>query len=122
MRLKLDENLDVRLAAWLTPMGHDAETVRSESLSGSSDQKLFSIVRQEKRCLITLDLDFADPIRFPPAGSAGIIVLRAPVPSLSMIRRLLQQALLRAETEPPADQIWIVEPGRIRSWVSWETD
>jgi predicted nuclease of predicted toxin-antitoxin system len=120
MRLKLDENLDVRLAIWLKSLGHDAETVRSEALSGAPDQALFSVVHQENRCLVTLDLDFADPVRFPPTGSPGIIVLRAPVPSMSMIRRLLEQALLRARSESPADQIWIVEPGRIRSWSSPE--
>ena len=64
-------------------------------------------------------LDFADPIRFPPTSTAGTIVLRVPVPSLTMIRRLLEQAIAHAALEWPEGKIWIVEPGRVRIWESW---
>jgi predicted nuclease of predicted toxin-antitoxin system len=64
MRLKLDENLDVRLAPWLASMGHDVETVRSEVLSGAPDEEIFTVAAREERCLVTLDLDFSDPLRF----------------------------------------------------------
>ncbi|HKO57927.1 MAG TPA: DUF5615 family PIN-like protein [Thermoanaerobaculia bacterium] len=36
MRLKLDENLDTRLAEWLASLGHDTHTVRDEQLGGAS--------------------------------------------------------------------------------------
>jgi len=32
----------------------------------------------EGRCLITLDLDFVDVLRFPPRTGAGTVVLRPP--------------------------------------------
>jgi predicted nuclease of predicted toxin-antitoxin system len=118
MRLKLDENLDVGLAVWLESLGHDAQTVRDEQMSGAPDDKVFGAAAAEDRCLVTLDLDFSDPIHFPPA--AGTIVLRVPVPSMAMIRRLLQQAIAHAEDESPTGQIWIVEAGRIRVWESWD--
>jgi predicted nuclease of predicted toxin-antitoxin system len=119
MRLKLDENLDVGLAVWLDSLGHDAKTVRDEQMSGASDDQVFAAAAAEDRCLVTLDLDFSDPIRFPPAG--GTIVLRVPVPSMAMIRRLLQQAATHAADESPTGQIWIVEVGRIRLWESWDS-
>jgi len=118
MRLKLDENLEVGLAAWLESLGHDAKTVRDEHLSGASDDQVFAAAAAEDRYLVTLDLDFSDPIRFPPA--IGTIVLRVPVPSMTMIRRLLQQAIAHAADESPTGQIWIVEAGRIRVWESWD--
>ena len=118
MRLKLDENLDVGLGAWLESIGHDAKTVREEQLSGASDDQVFAAAAAEDRCLVTLDLDFSDPIHFPPA--TGTIVLRVPVPSMGMIRRLLQQAIAQTADESPEGQIWIVEPGRIRMWRSWD--
>jgi len=118
MRLKLDENLDVGLAVWLESLGHDAKTVRDEQMSGASDDQVFAAAGAEERCLVTLDLDFSDPIRFPPA--AGTIVLRVPVPSLTMIRSLLRQAIGHTADESPEGQIWIVEPGRIRMWRSWD--
>src|SRR5947209_4858311 len=93
MRLKLDENLDVSLASWLDSLGHDAKTVRDEQMSGASDERVFAAAAAENRCLVTLDLDFSDPIRFPPVNSAGTVVLRVPVPSMTMIRFLLEQAI-----------------------------
>jgi len=87
-------------------------------MSGASDEQVFAAAAAENRCLVTLDLDFSDPIHFPPA--TGTIVLRVPVPSMAMIRRLLEQAILRAADESPDGQIWIVEPGRIRMWESWD--
>ncbi len=120
MRLKLDENLDVRLAPWLRSVGHDAQSIREENLSGAPDERVFEIAAAEKRSLVTLDLDFSDPLHFPPAKTAGTIVLRVPVPSLAMIRLLLDQALERARTETLEGKIWIVEPGRVRIWESWD--
>lgn len=80
MRLKLDENLDVGLAVWLELRGHDAKTVRDEQMSGASDEQVFAAAMAENRCLVTLDLDFSDPLRFPPSKAAGTIVLRCPYP------------------------------------------
>jgi predicted nuclease of predicted toxin-antitoxin system len=64
MQLKLDENLDVGLAVWLESLGHDAKTVREEQMSGASDDHVFAAAAAEDRCLVTLDLDFSDPIHF----------------------------------------------------------
>ena len=122
MRLKLDENLDVSLAHWLVSMGHDAMTVRDEQMSGASDEQVFAAALTEKRCLVTLDLDFSDPLRFSPTNSAGTLVLRVPVPSMAMIRLLLEQAVAHAAIESPERQIWIVEPGRVRIWESWDVE
>ncbi len=120
MRFKLDENLDARLPAWLASLGHDAESVRTERMSGASDEEVFRVAVREKRCLVTLDLDFSDPLRFPSTDSAGTIVLRVPVPSMSMVRLLLEQAIRHTAMESPEGKIWIVEPGRVRIWESWD--
>jgi predicted nuclease of predicted toxin-antitoxin system len=122
MRLKLDENLDTRLAPWLVSMGHDVQTVREEQLSGAADEEIFAAAFGERRSLVTLDLDFSDPMRFPPAKTAGTLVLRAPVPSMAMIRLLLDQAIRYADSESPEGKIWIVEPGRVRIWESWDEE
>ena len=37
MRIKLDENLSLRLKAGLAELGHDADTVRDEELTGRPD-------------------------------------------------------------------------------------
>ena len=76
MRLKLDENLGLRHAEMLRRAGHDVDTVHDESLSGAPDEAVLAAAREADRALVTLDLDFADPMRFPPATTAGLVVLR----------------------------------------------
>lgn len=114
MRFKLDENLDARLAALLGERGHEADSVTAEGLGGAFDQRLFERCVQESRVPITLDLDFADPLRFPPARSAGVMVLRPQRNTLALIRQTLAAALPALERERLAGAPWIVEPGRIR--------
>ena len=101
MRFKLDENLGTRTASLIQAQGHDVDTVRQEGLAGESDQRLFEVFCGEKRCLVTLDLDFADVTRFPPSRSNGIVAIRVPRnPSLDPLRL--------------GGHLWIVEVNRIR--------
>ncbi len=60
MKFKLDENLGSRNAGLIAESGQDVATVAQEKLSGTSDACPFEICIAECRCLISLDLDFAD--------------------------------------------------------------
>ena len=71
MRIELDENMDVRLAAFLTAEGHDVDTAKSEGLSGSDDDIIFEACLTTGRALMTLDLDFSNPFRFPSAKGSS---------------------------------------------------
>jgi hypothetical protein len=46
-------------------------------MTSAPDPALVQVCGRERRCLVTLDLDFANPLRFRPADYAGIVVLRA---------------------------------------------
>lgn len=120
--LKLDENLSDELLATARGRGFDAESVRSEKLTGASDDVLFSQCGSERRALVTLDLDFSDPIRFPPTGRHGTIVLRPGRPSMQQISALFDAAMRALESESPEHAIWIVEPGRLRIYRSSDED
>jgi len=117
LKFKLDENLDVRLAATMREKGLDGDTVLSEALSGASDEGIFEACKKTGRVLITLDLDFANPFRFPPQSAPGIMVLRPQNANLSQIRSLLFNALSRLNEESIEGRLWIVEPGRVRVYV-----
>jgi predicted nuclease of predicted toxin-antitoxin system len=93
MRFKLDENFDVRLVPLLAQGGHDVDTVRDEHLSGSPDETIYETCRRTARTLITLDLDFASPFRFPPEGTEGIVVIRPPRAILPVIKATLESVL-----------------------------
>ena len=76
MRLKLDENFGERCREVLAGAGHDVSTVAGEQMAGAADVDLLETCKREGRCLVTLDLDFSNPLRFPPSGYAGIAVVR----------------------------------------------
>jgi predicted nuclease of predicted toxin-antitoxin system len=115
VRLKLDENLGRSARDELARVGQDVATVPEQLLSSANDDYLIERCRTEGRALVTLDLDFANPLRFPPDRYSGIAVLRPPprvsAEILSALVRTLAGAL---EKESLAGKLWIVEPGRIR--------
>jgi predicted nuclease of predicted toxin-antitoxin system len=114
VKITLDENFDVRLVPLLAEEGHDVETVPAERLSGSPDETIYEVCRAEGRTLITLDMDSANPFRFPPEPTEGIVVVRPPRPVLSAIRATLVSVLGELRSRPLTGVLWIVEPGRIR--------
>ena len=71
----------------------------------------------EGRVLVTLDLDFSNPLVFDPRTTSGVAVLRlsrSPVPSeLADAVALLLVAL---SVNAIAGLLWIVHPTRIRVW------
>ena len=90
MKLKLDENLGQRGREICAAAGHDVSTVAEQNLTSAPDPKVIAVCASEGRCLVTLDLDFANPLRFPPKDHAGIAVLRLP-------KRPVAQDLLDAD-------------------------
>ena len=90
-------------------------TVPEQGLCSVTDRELIDICRSERRCLVTLDLDFSNPLRFKPSDYTGIAVLRLPskpTPNdLFDLVRTLIGGLARQNIE---GQLWIVQRGRIR--------
>ena len=115
MKLKLDENLGSRCIDILLAEGHDVTTVADQSMTASTDNDLIAACLTEGRALVTLDLDFSNPLVFPPSNYAGIAVLRLPSKpshqSLIAAVRTLADALKR---EQLSGRLWSVEGGRIR--------
>jgi predicted nuclease of predicted toxin-antitoxin system len=115
VKLKLDENLGGSARDELVQAGLDVATVPGQSLASATDESLIEACRAEGRALVTLDLDFANPLRFPPDRCPGIAVLRPPpqisAAALLALVRTLAAALAK---ESLAGRLWIVEIGRIR--------
>jgi predicted nuclease of predicted toxin-antitoxin system len=76
MRIKLDENLSVRLKPFLHESGHNVSTVKDESLLSHPDTAIASACRAEDRMLFTLDIEFADLRKYPPGSHPGIVLFR----------------------------------------------
>lgn len=115
MKFKLDENFGTRTQNFFSAEGYDVETVKDEGLQGCSDNQLYKTCCDESRCLVSLDLDFADVTRFPPYKTAGIAVIRIPKnPSLALLEQLISQLLKSLSKMSIENSLWIVEPGRTR--------
>ncbi len=76
MKIKLDENLPYSLARRLSELGHNADTVMDEGLSGATDPDVWAETQQEARFFITQDLDFSDIRQFKPGTHHGILLIR----------------------------------------------
>lgn len=95
MKIKLDENLPHELAAMLNNLGHDAQTVYGEKLSGSSDSVIWDIAQKEDRFLVTQDLDFSDVRSFWPGTHKGILLVRLREPSRTNLLARVETIFLR---------------------------
>ncbi len=114
LQFKLDENMDPRWGNVLQEAGSSVLSVADQQLQGTDDRTLAEVCREERRCLITADLDFAQSIEYPPGDYHGLVVLRHPKPTLAGMQSLVRQVAAAVKAESPVGSLWIVEPGRIR--------
>lgn len=101
MKIKLDENMPLRLAGILAKLGHQTDTVPEEGLSGRDDTEVWEAARKAERFLITQDLDFSDMRRFTPGTHHGLLIVRLRDPGRNALVQSVQT---------------IFETGDIESW------
>ena len=117
MKLKLDENLGRSAAALLRQAGHDVATIAEQELWGTPDRELIDICLTERRSLVTLDMDFGNPLLFNPSDYAGIAVLRLPPrPSHANLVETINTLIDGMARETIDGRLWIVQRGRIRAY------
>lgn len=85
MKIKLGENLPVRLKGILAQHGHDTDTVVEEGLAGQPDANIWQAAQAEKRFLITQDLDFSDTRQFVPGSHPGLLLVRLRDPGANAV-------------------------------------
>lgn len=134
MKFKLDENLGRVPAAVLFEAGFDVVTVSDQQLQGALDRDVIDCCIREERCLITMDVEFGNPLLFPPERYRGIVLLRLPARVTTELildaLRTLRDALLARGLPPrssiplpgPDRRLWVVQPGRVRLYQGEEPD
>ena len=123
MKIKLDENLGNRGAEILRAAGYSVTTVVEEGLSSASDDKLIEVCRSERKCLVTLDLDLGNPLRFDPSRHSGIVVLRLPLRfTADELRDAICTLAVGLADSVIEGKLWIVQRGRIREYHQEQSD
>jgi predicted nuclease of predicted toxin-antitoxin system len=114
MLFKVDEYLPVEIAGLLSDLGHDAKTINDQRLQGVNDRALLERCDNEKRTLVTLDIDFSDIRTYPPRDHEGIIVLRVGNQSKKHILEVFKRILPLIAQEPIQGRLWVVEETAVR--------
>jgi predicted nuclease of predicted toxin-antitoxin system len=91
VKLLPDENLSPHQAAPLRERGHDAIAVTEAGLSEEPDEKVRAFAIESGRILLTLDADLGNILRFPPAGTPGVIRLKIHPPAEEAIREQIHK-------------------------------
>jgi arginase family enzyme len=92
-RVYADANVPAGIVAFMrTRLGWDVFSVMDhDELRRAPDADHFRLARDMRRTLVSLDHDYLDDARFPPASTAGVLVLNAPD------ERLLARLLARLD-------------------------
>lgn len=103
-RIYADANLPAGIVSFMrNDLGWDVFFVlEHDDLRRARDTEHYRLARQLRRTLLSLDRDYFDHKRFPPAESGGVIVMSAP--DEDRLRVLLAEAdrsLFRAEISVP---------------------
>ena len=113
---KLDENVPDSVAELLRAAGHDVALARDQQLAGAIDERLLTVAAAEGRTLVTLDRDFTNILRHPPAATAGIVVIRLQDQTLPRIRRVAMTLAERLQKESAIGRLWVLDESRLRIW------
>lgn len=114
-KIKLDENFPPDFVSLFQTNLIDASSVHHQNISGSQDNYVFKICKEESRVLVTFDLDFANILRYPADDTAGIIVcrLRKKI-NLDYIRELSIMLVKVISEHELSGKLFIVEDNKVR--------
>ena len=114
VRFITDENLPAEVCGLLKMAGHDACSVLEQNHAGCPDEQIASLCKKEDRIFITLDLDFANSLAYPPVHFPGLIVIRTEKHSTLHVLRLMKRIIKALAKDELNKQLWIVEENHIR--------
>jgi predicted nuclease of predicted toxin-antitoxin system len=107
VRIKLDENLPLRIVRLLATLGHETDTVPQEGLSGQDDSHVWQAAQRAGRFFITQDLDFSDVRRFVPGAHHGLLLVRLRDPGRNALLKRLR-SLFQTENVEAWKQCFVV--------------
>lgn len=114
MKIKVDENIPLRLVAALRDVGHDVQTVAEEGLTSRPDAEIWAAACREGRFLITQDLDFSDIRLLRPGTHPGLLVVRLREPGAVALAARVNAALRATSIESLAGCLSVLTDRKLR--------
>jgi len=114
MKFKLDENLPLELADDLAHLGHEADTVSSEGLSGAEDARVVQAAQASDRVLLTLDKGIASLLRYPIREHGGTVLFRPDESGRLSVLSFVRSRLADLLEFDLVGRLTVVGPTRIR--------
>jgi len=114
MQFLVDMNLDVRVAEALRQQGHDAKHLRDEGLQRLPNGEIFRKAIDEKRVIVTCDLDFGEITALSRGAVASIVLLRLRHARFDHVMSRLNAVLPATSSDLARGAIVIVEDDRHR--------
>ena len=85
--------------------------LEEDELRRASDIRHYRLAHQLRRTLVTLDRDYLDDRRFPPAEGSGVVVIQAPNErELSRLVTRLDRVLFKGAASTPGDATALPAP------------
>lgn len=123
MKLKLDENIDLRVVTLLQLAGHDVATVPGQGLSSAPDPEVIDICRREGRCLVTCDRGFGNRLKYKPSDYSGIVIIRLPSRyTFADWREAIEILITGLESADVIGKLWIIQQGKILEYQAIESE
>ncbi len=114
MKLKLDENLPIRLAVVLETLGHDVHTAPQEGLAGAVDMRIWESAQLESRLFVTQDMDFSDLRKFVPGNHAGLLIVRLHTPSWKRLVKRINEIFEKEDVSGWAGCFVVATEAKVR--------
>jgi predicted nuclease of predicted toxin-antitoxin system len=114
VKFKLDENLPIELATDLRELGHDADTVHDEGLSGAADPTVMDAAYLAGRILLTLDKGIANLRRYPTHKHGGVVLFRPDTVGRGAVIAFVRERLREVLELELSGRLIVVGSSRIR--------
>jgi predicted nuclease of predicted toxin-antitoxin system len=114
MRFLADMGVSERVVEWLRANGHEAVHLREERLHRLPDEDIFAKAIQEKRVILTWDLDFGEILALSKRHTVSAIVFRLSNTRSTNVIRRLARVLAESSQDLEDGAIIAVEEGRHR--------
>ena len=114
MKLLADVGISITTVHFLRDQGHDIVHLREQGLQRLPDAEIMEKATEERRVVLTFDLDFSDLLALGIRNSPSVIIFRLHNETPASVNPRLEQVLARRHLELEQGALIIVENSRYR--------